>query len=155
MTASSTIIRYEVVDQLISCLLDGEKEDFMKSENVTVANYIQQANIFLATISSITILSDQKEIDFYNPKATSPCLCKIASAIIGKSAPNFYRNHRSLYDYLINRYHFSSEGEENLRKSKSLSSQIKKQQFERLLEKHNIVKKVRDFDGNDWVERAV
>ncbi len=152
MTASSALVRYEIVNELVTCLLECDIDAFRNSKNPSVENYLQQAKVFLGTLTTLTLLSEHDEIDFYNPKPTHPCLCKIGSAIIRETAPNFYRNSRSLYDYLSTRFHRSRAGEECLAKSRKLSREVKKEQYERLLQKYQVVKKVQEFNGFDWVE---
>ncbi len=154
MTASSALVRYEIVDELVTCLLQCDIDAFRNSNKPQIQNYLQQAKVFMGTISTITLLSDSSEIELYNPKPTHPCLCKIGSAIIRETAPNFYRNSRSLYDYLQTRFHRSHAGEMCLAKSRKLSPEIKEEQFERLLQKYQVIKKVQDFDGLNWVERT-
>ncbi|MEZ5527200.1 MAG: hypothetical protein R3F26_06655 [Gammaproteobacteria bacterium] len=154
MVSSSVAIgRFEILSILFEYLLDENISAFRESDSETVQNFMQQSKVFLGTLSTLVMLrGDDEEIEFYSPKSRAPCLCKVGAAILREEAPNFYRNPRSLYEFINMRYLLTPHGKANIEKSEKLSPQLKSQQFARLLEKYNVIKKVRDFDGVQWVE---
>lgn len=153
--SSASIGRFNVIDVLISYMLDGNIDKFRDDGSESVASFFKQADTFLAVVSAITLLrTEDDKIVFYSPKSRVPCLCKIGSAIVRESAPNFYRNPRSLCDYINTRYMFSEHGKNNAKKACKLLPEMKMRQFDRLLKQYKVIKVVRDFDGVNWVESS-
>lgn len=153
VNSSVAIGRFEILSSLFESLLDENVNAFKTSESEAVQNFIQQSKVFLGTISTLVMLrGDDEGVEFYSPKSREPCLCKIGAAILRDEAPNFYRNPRSLYEFVKMRYLLTPHGKMNLEKSDKLPMKLKHQQFQRLLEKYKVIKKVRDFDGVQWVE---
>jgi len=153
VSSSASIGRFNVIKVLISYMLAGNIDEFREDTSASVENFFKQADTFLAVISALTLLrTEDNSVVFYSPKSREPCLCKIGAAIVRQSAPNFYRNPRSLYDYMNNRYLVSEHGRINTHKARKLLSEMKKRQFDRLLRQYKVIKIVRDFDGINWVE---
>lgn len=152
VSSSAAIGRFEILSSLFDSLIDGNIDAFKTSESEVVQNFMRQSKVFLGTISTLVMLRGDDEVAFYSPKSREPCLCKVGAAILRDEAPNFYRNPRSLYEFINTRYLLTPHGKANLEKSEKLPATLKHQQFARLLEKYNVVKKVRDFDGVQWVE---
>lgn len=150
---SSIINRHELVTIFVSYLVDQNPVGFRSDKDHKVIEFVKQTEVFLGALVTITMLrQDAGGVPFYSPRGRDACLCKLGSSIIRQGAPNFYRNPRSVYDYVNSKFSKSTKGMEALQKGETLSNELKIEQVNRLMRKYKVIKEVRDFDGVEWVE---
>ncbi len=115
--------------------------------NTIFEAFEKQADILIHILRTMALLQDNYDIvSLYSPKSRDACLCKIGNAIIREKAPYFYRSPRTRYDYYLHRYQPSIDGILTEKKSQHLSATTKREQFEKLLEKHGVIARVVDIE---------
>jgi hypothetical protein len=141
--SGSTLYKFDIPAEIIASLIQAGEDE----ESAVVVAFRQQCRVFLNLLRTMALLYDSEEITpLYSPKSREPCLCKVGNAIIRDKAPYFYRTPRDLYEYFANRYMHTDDGLQTREKSASLSFTTKQAQFNKLLDRHNVIARVQDHD---------